>query len=218
MITSIVFDLDGTLVDTIADIAASVNRALAVRGFPEPAAESYPAMIGWGIRRLVYLALPESARDDATVAAATADALDFYAQVPVLHSRLYPGIRELVAGLRQRGLTMAVLTNKPDPVAQLVVDRLFPDRPFALVRGDRPGAPRKPDAALTRSVLAELGADPGKTLFVGDSVVDVQTAHGVGCTIVGVSWGFRGPAELIAAGTDHLIDSAEQLSALIDEL
>ncbi len=216
MITSIVFDLDGTLVDTIADIAASVDRALSVRNYSLPAPESYPAMVGWGIRRLVYLALPETDRDEAVVDAVAADALRFYAEVPVLHSRPYPGIPDLVADLRRRGLTLAVLTNKPDPVARLVVARLFSDHPFAVVRGDLPGAPRKPDAALTRSVLAELGAEPARTLFVGDSVVDVQTAHGVGSRVIGVSWGFRGPEELVAAGADHLVDRADQVVRIID--
>ena len=217
MISSLVFDLDGTLADTIGDIAASMNRALAGRGFPVLPDSAYPALVGWGIRRLAFLALSPEARDDATVDAVAADALRFYAMEPAQRTTPYPGILGLVAELRRQGLSLAVLTNKPDPVARRVVDALFPGGSFALVRGDLAGAPKKPDPALTRGVLKEFGAEPASTLFVGDSAVDVATAHGVGSSVVGVSWGFRGPAELREAGADWVIERAEEVLEILEE-
>ena len=110
---------------------------------------------------------------------------------------------------------LAVLTNKPDSVARQVVAGLFPHLPFALVRGDTQDQAKKPDPTLTRSVMEAMGASWQGTFFVGDSVVDVQTAHGVGCPVVGVSWGFRGPAELVTAGADHIINKPLELLELL---
>jgi phosphoglycolate phosphatase len=218
MIRSVVFDLDGTLVDTIADIAASMNRALSLRNLPLPPPEAYPAMVGWGLRRLAQQALPADWQDDALVDQVCADAVAFYAKEPSLRSKPYPGIPELIGELHRRGMVQAVLTNKPDSVAALVVDAIFPGHPFVLIRGDRPGLPRKPDPALTREAMDAMGAAMGSTLFVGDSSVDVETGHGVGCPVVGVSWGFRGRKELEDAGADYIVDDAREILSILGRL
>ncbi len=214
----LIFDLDGTLVNTIADIALSMNRALEAHGFKALPTEAYPPLVGWGIKRLAYNALPEGARFDAMVEAVSNDALDYYAQVPLRYSVPYPGIEDLLEKLNQRGYVMAVLTNKPDPVARAVVAGLFPHIPFVQVRGDVAGEPRKPAPALTFNVMALMGATASNTLFVGDSAVDVETAHGVSCPVVGVSWGFRGREELEISGADYIIDQPDRLWEILDSL
>ena len=215
---SLIFDLDGTLVNTIGDIALSMNRALEAHGFKALPTEAYPPLVGWGIKRLAYNALPEGARFDAMVEAVSYDALDYYAQVPLRYSLPYPGIEALLEKLKQRGYRLAILTNKPNMVAQAVVAGLFPQIPFVLVRGDVAGEPRKPAPALTFNVIARMGATASGTLFVGDSAVDVETAHGVSCPVVGVSWGFRGREELESSGADYIIDHPELLWEILDSL
>ncbi|AEJ18855.1 HAD family hydrolase [Gracilinema caldarium] len=220
-ITHIIFDLDGTLVNTIEDIALAMNRALTAYGFTALPLQTYPDLVGWGIHRLAELALASqgvsTAGSDgaALVNRIAQEALARYDEVPLRYSKPYPGVPELLHRLHVDGLVLAVLTNKPDPVAHQVVEGLFPGIEFALIRGDRSGAPKKPDPALSRLVMNAIGAPIPGTLFVGDSVVDVQTAHNVGCPVVGVSWGFRGPTELVAAGADYIIQNPAELYTVL---
>ena len=212
----LIFDLDGTLVDTLQDIAQAMNRALYLRGYPPIPPEEYVAMIGWGIRRLAFLALPAAARDEKTAQVLAADAARFYAEKPLAYSRPYPGIPALVAELKRRNIKTAVLTNKPDPVAALVVNGLFPPGSFDLIRGEKAGALRKPDPASTWEILTELDRTPRETIFMGDSGVDMETAHAAECHALGVSWGYRDRAVLEAAGADRIIDTPEDLFPLMD--
>jgi phosphoglycolate phosphatase len=211
----VIFDLDGTLVDTIGDIAASTNRALALHGFPERSAEEYKKIVGWGIKKLALAALPKEARTEAAAEAVAADAAGFYAEKPLVHSRPYPGIRELLAALDRKKILTAVLSNKPDPVAALVVEGLFPGV-FACIRGDMPGLPRKPDPAGAWEILAELGCTPVDTIFMGDSEIDMETARNAGSFPLGVSWGYRPRETLETAGAALIIDSPGELLDLIN--
>jgi phosphoglycolate phosphatase len=220
----VIFDLDGTLVDTIGDIAASMNRALALHGFPERAAEEYKKIVGRGIKKLALEALPAevSAGADDRAASALAeaiadDAARFYAEKPLVHSKPYPGIPELLAELGRKKIHTAVLSNKPDPVAALVVEGLFPGR-FACIRGDIPGNPRKPDPGAAWEMLVELGCTPGETILMGDSEIDMESAHNIGCFPLGVSWGYRSRETLEAAGAALIIDRAEELLDLIRDI
>jgi len=217
----IIFDLDGTLVNTIEDIALAMNSALTAHGFAALPLKAYPDLVGWGIHRLAELALASQGistgdSDGASLVNRIAEeALARYDEVPLRYSKPYPGIPELLHTLIDDNLVLAVLTNKPDPVARQVVSGLFHEIPFACVRGDLPDAPKKPDPALTLLVMNTIGAIPEKTLFVGDSVVDVETAHNAGCPVVGVAWGFRGPAELIQAGAEHIIHQPGELLGIL---
>jgi phosphoglycolate phosphatase len=214
----VIFDLDGTLVDTIADIAASMNRALVLHGFPERAMEEYKKIVGWGIKKLARAALPEEARTkasaDTDAEAIAAAASRFYAEKPLVHSKPYPGIPELLAELKRKKIYTAVLTNKPDPVARLVVEGLFPGA-FAGIRGDTPGSKRKPDPAAAWEILVELGCTPGDTIFMGDSEIDMETARNTGSFPLGVSWGYRPRETLEASGAALIIDSPPELLALL---
>jgi phosphoglycolate phosphatase len=229
----IIFDLDGTLVDTIGDIAAAMNHALAEGGFPALSLGQYTKIVGNGLRTLAALALPSQARDEKTVDAAYRSALEFYRGHPAEHSRPYPGLPELLAGLRSgqnprdtsgsrraavktAAIRTAVLSNKADPLTQMVIGKFFPPFTFDLVIGERPEVPRKPDPASTWGIITELDGSPRETLFVGDSEVDIATAKAAECNFLGVSWGFRGRPALEAAGASRIIDRPSELWELLD--
>jgi phosphoglycolate phosphatase len=213
--TCVIFDLDGTLVDTLGDIARSMNRALEAHGFPPVKQEAYADMVGWGIKHLAFLAL--GGKDEKAAETVAAAAARFYAEEPLVYARPYPGIPELVAELRRRRVKTAVLTNKPDPVAQLVIGGLFPPGSFDTVQGERPGRPRKPDPASVWEVLMELDRTPRDTIFAGDSEIDIETARAAECHALGVSWGFRGREVLEKAGAQRIIDTPPELLSLIRE-
>ncbi|GHU80781.1 phosphoglycolate phosphatase [Spirochaetia bacterium] len=211
----VIFDLDGTLVDTIADIASAMNKALEARGFPAHAARDYTAMVGWGMRRLAFLALPPSSRDDAAADTLAREAGAIYNAEPLVHSKPYPGIPGLVAELKGHKIKTAVLTNKPHSITSLVISGLFPSGSFDAVCGDRPGSPRKPDPASAWEILADLDASPRDTVFMGDSEVDMETALAAECFALGVSWGFRDRSVLQKAGAKRIIDSPGELLEII---
>ena len=207
----VIFDLDGTLVDTLEDIAASMNRALKLRGFPELPAEEYREKVGWGIRRLAFLSLPAEAQQEETADSIAMDASRFYAEVPLAYSRPYPGISELVSELGHRKIRTAVLTNKPDPPAQKVIAGLFPQGSFRRVQGEIFGNPRKPDPACVWELLIDLDLTPSDVVFAGDSEIDMETALASGCFPLGVSWGFRSRQVIEKAGARRIIESPEEL-------
>jgi len=208
----VIFDCDGTLVDTLKDIAAAMNQALAAHGFP-------PAdMVGWGIVRLAELVLPENARAAETVGTVAASAKNFMEGQPADQclSRPYPGIRELIAELSQmKKIKTAVISNKPDSVLRRLMDDLFGPRAFDAVCGLRPGIPAKPDPSAVWELLAELGANPHDAVFAGDSEIDMETAKNAGCYPLGVSWGFRSRATLEKAGAARIIDRPDEIWELI---
>jgi phosphoglycolate phosphatase len=211
----VIFDLDGTLVDTLADIALSMNSALEAHGFPRLPEDAYSSLVGWGIRRLAYLALPEAARNESSAMAVAADAARFYAERPLVHSKPYPGIVELIAELKRLKIKTAVLSNKPDALTQQVIDGLFPRYCFDIVQGETADFPRKPDPASTWDILIQLGFPPRETIFAGDSEVDMETARAAECCALGVSWGFRSREALLKAGALRIIDSPGELLELI---
>lgn len=213
----VVFDLDGTLVNTLADIALAMNTALCDRGFPALPDAAYAGIVGNGIRRLAFLALPEEARDEKLAGELAEQAARLYAEKPVVHSKVYQGILELLYTLRSLKVKAAVLTNKPDPVARMVIDRLFPAGTFEAVQGELPGVPRKPDPASTWELLMKLDATPRETIFAGDSEVDLETALAAECSPLLVSWGFRSREALEKTGAPRIIDRPEELLSLVRE-
>ncbi|MDR2245458.1 MAG: HAD family hydrolase [Treponema sp.] len=213
----VVFDLDGTLVNTLADIALAMNTALDERGFPALPVAAYGGIVGNGIRRLACSVLPEENRNEEVVDELARRAGQLYAEKPVVHSKIYPGIQELLFELGKLKVKSAVLTNKSDLVARMVIDRLFPAGAFEVVRGELPGIPRKPDPASTWELLMKLDVTPRETIFVGDSEVDLETARAADCSPLLVSWGFRGREALEKAGALRIIDRPEELLTLIRE-
>lgn len=216
MIKAVIFDLDGTLVDTIDDIAAAVNAALEKFGFPPRRREELYRMVGNGMRNLARRAVPEGVEDPEVIDGCVAEAVERYAEKPAVFTRPYPGVDELLAELRRRRIPSAILSNKPHPLTVLVVDAVFPGHAFRVVQGEKPGVPRKPDPSAPLAIAAELGAAPEEVLYLGDSDVDVHTARAAGFYPVGAAWGFRGRDELREAGAEAIVEAPLDLLSLLD--
>ncbi|MCG6894971.1 MAG: HAD hydrolase-like protein [Desulfobacteraceae bacterium] len=207
----ILFDLDGTLVDSLRDIAESMNRVLADNGLPVHPVEAYTRFIGDGIDVLVERALPEEHRSAETQARCARRMRSVYAERWVRHTRPYPGIARLLETLHGAGVATAVLTNKPHASATEMVNRLLPGHPFARVWGAGEGLPNKPDPGGALRLAAELGVHPSRCMYVGDMPVDVQTALAAGMIPTGATWGLRSLSELFDAGARLLLRSPSDL-------
>lgn len=211
----VIFDLDGTLLDTIGDLAVACNAMLALRGLPQHTYEEYCHFVGNGILRLVERALPEPLRTPENVAAARADFVKYYIDHIDCHTKPYAGVPELVSELTRRGIGMAVASNKFQEGTSKLIARFFPGVAFAAVFGQRPDVPLKPDPAVVEEILSRTRTSKDQVLYVGDSGVDMQTAAAAGVCSVGVTWGFRDRAELEATGARHIIDRPDELLALL---
>ena len=207
---AVIFDLDGTLVDSLADIAAALDRALDDHGIARPPIERVRTWIGGGARNLVVHAVGE-ARADAVLARFRVH----YAAAPIVHTRLYPGLDAVIDDLAARGVALAVLSNKPHALTVRICEGLLARWRFAAVVGHRDGAPLKPAPGPALAVAASLGVAPAECAFVGDSAIDIATARAAGMHAVAVSWGFRPRAELEAARADVIVDAPAQLAALV---
>lgn len=207
-----VFDLDGTLLDTLADIGAACNAVLGKHGYPQHPVDAYSRMVGNGFDILVRRALPSDRAPDAcALADLTTEARAYYAEHMMEQTRPYPGMTRTLRALAESGIKLATLSNKPDAMSVKLIARYFPDIPFAEVHGARPDVPLKPVPDGLLAMLANIGADAKQTCYVGDSNVDIETAKNAGVRGVGAAWGFRGRAELAAAGADFIIDMPEEL-------
>jgi phosphoglycolate phosphatase len=202
----VIFDLDGTLADSLEDIAAAMNRTLAAHGFPSHPASAYRTFVGEGVRKLVERALPPRTEQlrDSFIIAYQAD----YAEHLLDATRLFPGIPEVLDALRSAGVPVGVLSNKPDLPTRQMVDALCGRWTFAAVFGERPGVPRKPDPTSALALADALGAPPEAVAFVGDTSVDVLTARAASMRPVGVLWGFR-PKEVLASGAEAAATGGE---------
>lgn len=210
----VIFDLDGTLVDTIADLGTATNAALAAKGLPQHEPEAFRGMVGHGVRNLVKQAMPEPMRvDDQAVDALLKIFLAYYIEHLDDRSRPYPGIPELLADLQAAGVQLGVASNKFQAGAEKLIARMFPEIAFAAVLGGRPGAPLKPDPAVVEEIRTRAGVSRGETLMVGDSGADIAAAEAAGVACVAVSWGFRSREALAAA--PRIVDSAAELRALL---
>lgn len=211
----VIFDLDGTLLDTIGDLAEACNHMLALRGLGLHTREEYAQMVGNGILNLVKRALPEELRTPDYVEVARQDFLDYYVAHIDCYTRPYDGIREVLSALQERGWTMAVASNKFDSGTQYLVSKIFPDTPFKAVYGNREGFPLKPDKALLDIIMEECGATTETTVMVGDSGVDMQTAKNAGVRSIGCTWGFRSREELEQNGADVIVNNPLEIVEIL---
>ena len=211
MYKTVVFDLDGTLLNTIDDLADAGNRVCAARGWPQHTVEEYKYFVGNGIPKLVERFSPPQARTPDQLADTLAAFQADYGAHLRDKTAPYPGIPALLARLKAAGVQLAVFSNKADPLARQVVADYFDAALFDAVRGALPGVPTKPAPQGTLALMQAIGADPAATIYVGDSNVDVDTAHNAGLPCCGVLWGFRTRQELTDAGAEHLAADAEEL-------
>lgn len=214
MYETVIFDLDGTLLNTIADLAAAGNAVCRKNGWKEFSEEEICSMVGHGIPNLVSRLMPEESRSPLLLAHVLSQFSSFYGAHSTDYTVPYPGIVELLAHLRSAGIQLAVYSNKADAFARSLIAHYFPGT-FQLVRGKVDGVPVKPDPAGIRTVLKELRADSKKTLLVGDSGVDLQTGRNAGVDTCAVTWGFRSRASLEAVGATYFADTAETLERCI---
>lgn len=213
---AVLFDLDGTLLDTLADLAAAGNAALRAMGLPEHPVEAYRYFVGDGMERLVRRLLPAECGDAATLAACGARMRAEYAARWADTTRPYAGVAELLDALAARRLPLAVLSNKPDEFTQLCVARLLPQWRFEVILGAQAGWPRKPDPATALEIARRLAVPPADVLYLGDTNTDMQTATAAGMFAVGVLWGFRTANELLAAGARVLLAQPTELLDLLE--
>ena len=208
----VLFDLDGTLLDTLDDLSEAVNDAMARRDLPGHSRQEYMSMVGHGVRNLVKQALPvEMQEDDILVDAALADFKAYYTAHIDVHTHPYPGMPEVIHNLHEAGVQLAVVSNKFQEGAEYLVGKMFPGIPFAAVLGNRPGYPLKPDPEIVGEVLRRTGVRREEAVLVGDSPTDMKTAANGGIDAIAVSWGYR-PMKGLPGLT--VVDKAEDLLSL----
>ena len=212
----VIFDLDGTLLNTIADLGTAANHTLSGLGLPQHTMDEYRLMVGNGMRKLIMRALPQDKADDNAFTEETLNSfLDYYAQHIDIYTRPYPGIPKLISDLYNKGYKLAVASNKIQVGAERLIGTFFPGIDFTAVLGNSPEFPLKPDAAVIEYIMNRAGVTREQTIMVGDSPTDIGTAHNAGIPIIAVSWGFRPRHELAPA--DHIADTAEQLRTLLEK-
>ena len=212
---AVLFDLDGTLLDTLRDLADSTNYVLAGSGFPQHEVEAYRYLVGAGRRVLASGALPEDHRDERTVDRISSEIEEVYSQMWVEHTRPYPGVPELLDALAGLGMRMAILSNKPQRPAEVMVSKLLPRWHFHAVEGQRPGIPLKPDPAGALQIARRMKMKPEGFLYLGDSATDMRTAIAANMYPVGALWGFRTAEELLEGGARALIEAPADLLPLL---
>lgn len=206
---AVMFDLDGTLADTLRDLSEAGNHAMAAVGRPTYSLDQYRTLVGQGLDRLIHDALGPD--HQALFGDAIAAFHAHYADHRYDHCAPYPGIADLLDALTRRGLKLAVMSNKPDEATVDMVQRVFGRCDFAAVRGHRAGYPVKPDPKAPLEICDELGVAPAHWVYVGDTDVDMKTGKAAGFFTVGVSWGFRSVDEMQAAGADEIIRHPSEL-------
>lgn len=211
----IIFDLDGTLLNTIADLANSTNHALKVLGYPTHEAEAYNLMVGNGINKLFERALPEGEKTEENVLRVRREFVPHYDAHNADKSSPYLGMPELLNTLQANGKQIAVASNKYQAATEKLVAHYFPNIRFTAVFGQREGINVKPDPIIVNDILAIARIDREQTLYVGDSGVDMQTAINSGVTSCGVTWGFRPRTELEAFHPDYIVDKAEEIEKIV---
>ncbi|MBQ8203280.1 MAG: HAD-IA family hydrolase [Clostridia bacterium] len=217
MIKAVIFDLDGTLVNSLYDLADAVNFALEKNGFPTHETEKYKYFVGNGIPKLIERAVPEDSRNAETLIKVKADFFEYYTVHYADKTAAYDGMKETIDKMRASGLKLAVVTNKADNMAKAVAKAVYGDI-FDVVIGLSDEFPSKPHPASTLDTVKKLSVSTDECIFVGDSSVDMQTGVNSKITPVGVTWGFRSREELKDNGACYIIDKPCELLNIIEEL
>lgn len=210
-----IFDLDGTLIDSLTGIGGTVNEVFARRGYPQHEISAYRYFAGDGVEMLIRRALPAVAREDELIQECIVDFLETYERCWRETTKTFSGIEEMLAELTARNVQLAVLSNKVDKFTKDMVRELFPRTAFGAVLGQRPGVPKKPEPDGALEITKALQVDTLETLFIGDTSVDMQTAVNAGMVPIGVLWGFRESAELREHGAYALLEEPRDLLEFI---
>ncbi len=208
----VIFDLDGTLLDTIDDLKEAVNHAMSLRGFPTFTRDEVMAMIGHGARNLMRKALPIGHKDDDIVDAAYSDFKAYYITHIDVHTKPFPGIQDLMSTLHHEGVMLAVASNKFQEGTEHLIKEFFPEIPFVAVLGGRPDFPLKPDPEIVGKVLRKAGVNREEAVMVGDSDTDMETAANGGIRGIAVGWGYRNMNEVVGWS---VANSAEELQKML---
>lgn len=215
MIKGIIFDLDGTLLDTLEDIADSANEALVASGFDPHPLDEYRFFVGNGVENLVKMMLPKDTQQQ-VIDRVIAGFQQAYHRNYANKCQPYAGIMSLIDELTHRGYKMGVCSNKPDASTQVMVDLYFKNVDFVAVTGERKDLPRKPNAAMVHYILQKMNLSKDECLFIGDSDVDVKTANNAGLKSVGVEWGFRPIQELIDVNVTYTVSHPQEILKLLE--
>lgn len=210
----VIFDLDGTLLNTIADLGAASNYALEQCGLPTHPLTAYPRFVGSGVSKLLERALPESRRNPEQIELMRQHFFAYYTDHMTDATTPYPGIPELLAQLNQRGVKLAVASNKYQAAVEKLIGHFFPDIPWVAVEGQKEGIPVKPDPSIIFSILNTCPTPKCEVLYVGDSGIDMETARRACVASAGVTWGFRPVSELKEFYADQIVESTGTLLRL----
>lgn len=218
----IIFDLDGTLINTINDLGQACNHALSACGFPTHKIEDYPQLVGNGINRLIERALPEEHRNEATVLRLREYFVPYYDAHNCDLTRPYDGIPALLQALKAQGHVLAVASNKYQAATEKIVAQLFPDT-FDVVLGEREGVARKPDPQIVYDIWSDRSdksdrSDGSETLYIGDSLVDAETAQAAGVKLVLCTWGFCTEEQLATANPDYMVHHPAEILPIIEQI
>ena len=212
---AVLFDLDGTLVDSLADLGDSTNLVLERMGLPPHQPDAYRYFVGEGIRVLATRALPQEMRTEEMIDRCTELVIETYNQRLLVNTRPYAGIPDLLEGLYSAGLKLAILSNKLETQTRNITAALLSSWPFDPIRGNRPPVPKKPDPTAALEVASDLGLPPEDILYLGDTAIDMRTATSAGMYAMGVLWGFRPAEELIQGGARSLLAHPADLLAFL---
>jgi len=211
---AVIFDLDGTLVNSIEDLADAMNKVLTSNNYPTHSYDAYKYFVGSGIRSLVIKALPENQRDDAQINSCFEAMVSIYSKECINKTKPYAGIIDLLNQLKARNLKLSVLSNKADVLTKKITLALFPDY-FEPILGLKLEAHKKPNPVVVLDMCKKLNIQPEEAMYVGDTAIDMQTANNANMLAVGVPWGFRDKKELIENGAKHILNHPLDLIALL---
>lgn len=214
---SVIFDLDGTLLYTLPDIARVINSALSMYGYPEHETEFYRTAVGWGLYEAVRISLPEERRSDEIITLLEKKVISEYQNKPVVDTVPYEGIKELLKTLHKKGIRISVLSNKDDGLTKEVVSLIFGTELFDAVRGRFPDIPAKPDPAGALLIMEQMGVSPEEVIYVGDSDVDMETAVRGGMYPVGVLWGYRSREDIHKGGAEMIVREPKEILSLFTD-
>ena len=212
----VIFDLDGTLLDTVADLANATNQALEQCGYPTHPVEAYYQFVGNGINKLFARALPAEYSDEENVLRIRSLFVPYYNEHNADCSRPYPDITKLLETLQESGILIAVASNKYHEATLKLVHHFFPTIRFAAIYGQREEIPIKPAPDIVYNILNDTGITKENALYVGDSGVDMQTANNAGLESIGVTWGFRSVEELLETGATHIANNANEILTILN--